>query len=140
MILRAIITLTFLCVSYSSFAVCNISESEKSAAISKFWAVPEVINWKSYVLSHKGKKPIISKEIETETLKNKCFSKLSAYSDEGDHIHRWHDFYISQIGNKIYIDNTEGEFISLSKWRASPDGKAWRSNPSFKRDALTRAP
>ena len=138
--LRALITVTLLCVSYNSFANCNISESEKSAAVSKFWAVPEVINWKTYVLSHEGKKPVISKAIETKTFKNKCFSRLSAYSEEGDHIHRWHDFYISQVGSEIYIDNTEGDFISLSKWRTSKDGKTWQSDPSLRLDSLKSTP
>lgn len=117
-----------LCLSSNSYAECLNSKSLKSKAISKLWAVPEVSNWRAYVNAHEGKKPIVLDEIEPEVFKRKCFFKLDAYSDEGDYLHRWHSFYIHSNQRVVYVDNSEGEFLSLRKWRSTKDGKSWRTN------------
>lgn len=96
-------------------------------ATSMLLALPEVANWKAYVLSNNDRKPVIAEDSQAVTLKHQCFLKFSLRSDEGTHFHRWHDFYVSQSRKEIYIDNHQGDLLPLSEWRLSPDGKFWRT-------------
>lgn len=117
-----------LCLSASSFAECPNTRALKEKAISKLSAIPEVDNWQAYVSAHEGKKPIILDDIQSVRFKGKCFLRLDAYSDEGGYLHRWHSIYIHPKQNFVYIDNADGEFLSLEKWRLTKDGKSWRTN------------
>lgn len=125
---RTIFGILLLCLSSSSFAECLNSKSLQSKAISKLWAVTEVSHWRTYVYAHEGKKAIVLDEIEPVKFKGACFLRLDAYSDESDHLHRWHSFYIHPNRGSVYIDNPDGQFISVSKWRSTKDGKSWRTN------------
>lgn len=127
-VIKAVIVVIVVCMSVNSWADCFSSASHKSKAISKLWAIPEVNNWRAYVFAYEGKKPIVLDEVESVRFKGKCLLKLDAYSDEGDHLHRWHSFYIHPNRSAVYIDNSDGQFISLSKWRSTKDGKSWRTN------------
>jgi hypothetical protein len=128
MVFRILFVVTLLCLSSRTFAECTSSATLKEEGISKLWAVPEVSNWRAYLYAHEGKSPVVRDEIGPVRFKGKCLFRFDAYSDEGGYLHRWHSFYIHPKQNFVYIDNADGEFISLNKWRLTRDGKSWRTN------------
>jgi hypothetical protein len=128
MAFRILFVVTLLCLSSRTFAECTSSAFLKEQGISKLWAVPEVSNWRAYLYAHEGKKPVIRDEIGLVIFKGKCLFRFDAYSDEGGYLHRWHSLYIHPKQNFVYIDNADGEFLSLKKWRLTKDGKSWRTN------------
>lgn len=124
--LKTITFVLFLFVNESLIAACDSSDQDKLLATSLLHSLPEVENWKAYVLSHEDRKPVIADDVQTVTLKHQCFLKFSLRSDEGTHFHRWHDFYIGQSRKEIYIDNDQGDLLPILEWRQSADGKFWR--------------
>lgn len=126
--MRIILLIFLLQMSHIALADCIGSEEEISIAVKKLYTISEVKNWQKFILSHSGKKTKVLSFKEPNLMHKGCYIHLSVHVDEGDHLTRWHDFYLDSRRNSIYIDNSEGELLSLSKWRSTKDGKSWRTN------------
>jgi len=100
-------------------------------AIDRIRALPEFKAWASHVAGQPGVKAVTFPAMDRQHLiGGRCYWSVSAYSDEVTHLHRWNTFYLSLDGKQTMVMDMEGAPISLDKWRASPEGHAWRSGRS----------
>jgi len=100
-------------------------------ATGRIRALPEFKAWANHVSSRPGVKPVIVPAMDKQQLiEGRCYWSVSAYADQVTHLHRWNTFYVSLDGKQTMVMDMEGAPISLDKWRAFPEGHAWRSGGS----------
>ena len=126
--MRVLLLIFLLHMNHIALAACIGSDVEIFLAVKKLYTISEVKNWQRFIESHPGKKTKVLSFKEPNIMHKGCYIHLSAHVDEGEYLTRWHDFYLDSRRNSIYIDNSEGELLSLSKWRSSKDGENWRTN------------
>jgi hypothetical protein len=54
-----------------------------------------------------------------QTINGGRYWSVTAYSDEGTHLHRWNTFYAAVDAAGILFMSLDGAPISLADWRAS---------------------
>ena len=50
-------------------------------------------------------KQVVARQI---AIRGRCYWSLTAYSDEGTHLHRWNTFFASIDGKRVLVDNIAG--------------------------------
>jgi hypothetical protein len=137
---RHAITFVVLGSSVPAFAVAacdEVAEGSKSydKAVAQVRALPEFKSWLKYVSDHPGVKAVTMPSVDKQSLvRGRCYWSVTAYSDEGTHLHRWNTFYVSVGGKSILVENPEGEAVSLaylrSNFKFESDGRKIGARPS----------
>ena len=118
---------TFLALSLVYFpaasATCDKQAAGSSSyqrAVKRVEALPEYQRWLSLVSAtqgaHPARLPFVDRQIRWG---RRCYWSISAYEDQGTHLHLWQIFLVSQDGNHILVEDLEGNPMSLAKWQAS---------------------
>jgi hypothetical protein len=50
-------------------------------------------------------------------LEGRCYWSVSVYANRGSQLDMWHVLLVGDKGREIYIDDGEGETLSLDQWR-----------------------
>ena len=54
---------------------------------------------------------------EEVLVKDKCYWSVSVYADRPERLELWHIFYVRLSSRAVFVQDSEGDPISLKRWR-----------------------
>jgi hypothetical protein len=82
-------------------------------------ALPEYKKWRSFASErpgvHAARLPMLDRQV---SFGRHCYWSVSAYSNEGTHMHLWQTFLVDHHSGRILVQDLEGMPVSLAAWRA----------------------
>lgn len=61
---------------------------------------------------------VLGERIDKKVLfEGRCYWSVSVYANRGSQLDMWHVLLVGNQGREIYIDDGEGETLSLDQWR-----------------------
>jgi hypothetical protein len=89
------------------------SQEYREAADAVF-QLPEFKDW-----SQSHRQPVVLGERVDKKVpfEGRCYWSVSVYAGRGARLEMWHVLLVGDKGREIYIDDGEGETISLNQWR-----------------------
>lgn len=61
---------------------------------------------------------VLGERVDKKVLfEGRCYWSVSVYASRGSQLDMWHVLLVGNQGREIYIDDGEGETLSLDQWR-----------------------
>jgi hypothetical protein len=61
---------------------------------------------------------VLGERVDKKVLfEGRCYWSVSVYARRGSQLDMWHVLLVGNLGREIYIDDGEGETLSLNQWR-----------------------
>jgi hypothetical protein len=96
---------------------CTARAEGSSAYIKATKAVRQLPEYRAWSKSHSFLTAFGS-PVDEETLVNdKCYWSVSVYADRPERLELWHVFLVSTEDNSMFIQDQDGEAITLRAWR-----------------------
>ena len=88
--------------------------SDYREAAEAVFQLPEFKAW-----SKSNRLPVVLGErVDKKVLfEGRCYWSVSVYANRGSQLDMWHVLLVGNGGREIYIDDGEGETLSLDQWR-----------------------
>jgi len=96
---------------------CNARAEGSAAYVSATEVVSQLLEYRAWSSAHSFPVAFGAPMDEEILVNGKCYWSVSVYADRPERLELWHIFYVRLSSRVVLIQDSEGDPISLKKWR-----------------------